>query len=80
VDVPAGVDASSGRAHGEHIRPKYTLALGLPFGGLSEQNAGKIYLTDLGVPSSLYEKVGLPYPNIFSDQFILKLRTNSSSS
>ena len=58
LDIPTGVDATSGEVHKPAIRATATLTLALPKTGLREPTAraqvGELYLGDIGVPPSLY--------------------------
>ena len=58
LDVPSGVDATTGEAHEPSIRATATLTLALPKRGLGEpagrSHVGELYLADIGVPPELY--------------------------
>ena len=59
LDVPSGMDASTGELFEPVIRAAATLTLALPKSGLTAEAAqdavGELYLADIGVPPSLYE-------------------------
>jgi NAD(P)H-hydrate epimerase len=63
LDIPTGVDASSGQAFPPAIRASATLTLALPKAGLLTETArphvGELYLADIGVPPALYARPGL---------------------
>ena len=63
LDVPSGLDATSGEALGVAIRATATMTLALPKTGLGigagPQRAGELYLADIGVPPQLYRKIGV---------------------
>lgn len=59
LDVPSGVDATTGQAPGECIRPRWTMTLALPKTGLLQ--AGELFLADLGIPEGVYRRMGLNY-------------------
>ncbi|MBN1586241.1 MAG: NAD(P)H-hydrate epimerase [Candidatus Omnitrophica bacterium] len=61
LDIPTGVDASTGETPGEYIQPRHTLALALPKSGLHPGRTGELFLTDIGIPSGVYHRMGLPY-------------------
>lgn len=65
LDVPSGLDATTGERPGEAVRADATLALALPKRGLQVPEAtpwvGELWLGDLGVPPELYRGRGLGY-------------------
>ena len=65
LDVPSGLDATTGAAAGEVVRPDATLTLGLPKIGLDPDRAGggagEIYVGDIGIPPQIYAGSGLAY-------------------
>ncbi|MEE9285246.1 MAG: NAD(P)H-hydrate epimerase, partial [Dehalococcoidia bacterium] len=60
LDLPSGVDATSGTVHQPAIRAAATLTLALPKVGLRTEAArrcvGELYLADIGVPPELYAR------------------------
>lgn len=60
LDVPSGMDATSGRALGDMVQPDRVLTLALPKTGLSHLSV-PLYLADIGIPPEVYEHVGIPY-------------------
>lgn len=77
LDVPSGVDATSGEAYNPHIRASATLTLALPKTGLMKETVkdivGKLYLADISVPPQLYARLGLEIGSIFGDQEIIQI-------
>jgi len=65
LDVPSGIDVTSGEAPGAAVRATATLTLALPKIGLVRDGAepfvGELYLGDIGVPPELYRGHGLAY-------------------
>ena len=59
LDVPSGIDSSTGETFEPAIRAAATMTLALPKTGLATEAAqdavGELYLADIGVPTSLYE-------------------------
>ena len=55
VDIPSGLDATSGKAYGSCIRAKRTITFGLPKKGLYKNRGsvvcGKIVVADIGLPN-----------------------------
>lgn len=80
VDVPSGVDATSGAVADPAVRAAATVTLALPKTGLLAPTArghvGELYVADIGVPPSLYASpsLGLSVGPIFADGDILRLR------
>ncbi len=77
LDVPSGVDTTTGTAYDPHIRAMATLTLALPKKGLrtpeSERAVGELYLADISVPPAVYENMGLTVGPIFAAQEIIRL-------
>ncbi|MCZ6603467.1 MAG: NAD(P)H-hydrate epimerase [Planctomycetota bacterium] len=80
LDVPSGIDASTGGASDPSIRATATMTLALPKEGLFargiEKHVGELYLADISVPPSLYDGVGIGVEvgPIFSQEEIIRLR------
>ncbi len=74
LDVPSGIDATSGRATGAAIRANTTLTLALPKTGLCARQAGSLILGDLGIPTETYRRLGRPEAGqLFDDRFRVPL-------
>lgn len=73
VDMPSGVDATTGHAPGVFIRPHLTLLLALPKTGLTKENCGELYLADLGIPPAVFRRMGLSYESPFGALFFVRL-------
>jgi NAD(P)H-hydrate epimerase len=73
LDVPSGVDATTGETPGEYIRPRWTIALALPKTGLSPERTGMLFLADLGIPPKVFEKISPRYTNPFGGSFLVSL-------
>lgn len=67
VDVPSGLDATTGKADMPAIRADVTLVLAYPKTGLVKSFAanlvGELVVADLGVPSWVWQRLKLPAPN-----------------
>lgn len=59
LDVPSGLDASSGETIGLRICPLATLTLALPKTGLRPERVGDLTLADLGIPSETFRLAGI---------------------
>jgi ADP-dependent NAD(P)H-hydrate dehydratase / NAD(P)H-hydrate epimerase len=64
VDVPSGVDASTGRAEAPCIRAAATVTLALPKAGLVQypaaSYAGRLFVADIGLPEPLIREAPVP--------------------
>lgn len=73
LDVPSGVDATTGETPGSFINPGCTLTLALPKTGLLPGCTGDLYLADIGIPESVFVKAGVRYSSPFGDSFMVRL-------
>jgi len=77
LDLPSGVDATSGATPGAAIRADATLTLALPKVGLRRDPArtlaGRLYLADLGIPRAVYAAAGIDVPLIFGPGPMVRL-------
>ncbi len=69
LDVPSGLDATTGTAYQPCVRAHATLTLALPKVGLLTAHAkpfvGELWLADLGIPSAVYARLGIQVPVLF---------------
>jgi len=65
LDVPSGLEATTGQAPGECIRPRWAMTLALPKTGLLPERTGELFLADIGIPEGVYRRVGLNYATPF---------------
>lgn len=72
LDVPSGMDATTGESPGESIETQTTLTLALPKTGL-ERFKGEIYLADIGIPPELYSSIGILARRIFEDKYLIPI-------
>ncbi|MCP4972020.1 MAG: NAD(P)H-hydrate epimerase, partial [Arcobacter sp.] len=75
LDVPSGVDSTTGETYGEFISTDRTLTLALPKTGLLPKLVGKLFLADFGIQKKVYEKMGIEYSEPFQSSFIVKLQS-----
>jgi NAD(P)H-hydrate epimerase len=77
LDIPSGLDATTGEQKNPTVRAAATLTLALPKAGLRSAAgcAGELYLADIGVPPELYSEptLRLEVGPIFARQEILRL-------
>ncbi len=80
LDVPSGVDTTSGTVFDPAIKATATMTLALPKAGLRtpgvEALVGELYLADISVPPSLYAEpaLALQVGALFAESEILRLR------
>ncbi len=74
LDVPSGVDSTTGAAEGEYIQAKWTMTLALPKTGLLPDKTGGLFLADIGIPEAVYVKMGLNYTDPFADRYRVPLQ------
>ena len=65
IDVPSGLDADDGTAPGAVVRPTRTVTLGLPKRGLTHDNAGDLWVADLGIPPGVFARAGVAFAPFF---------------
>jgi len=65
LDVPSGLNATTGATPGPVVRAERTLALALPKTGLAGEGS-ELYLADIGIPPEVYARLGLHYTPLFA--------------
>ena len=73
LDVPSGVNATTGETPGVAIRPRWTMTLALPKTGLQPQNVQELVLADIGIPAETFRRAGLVACSPFDDRFRIPL-------
>lgn len=66
LDLPSGLDATTGETPGAVIHPTVTLTLALPKTGLRHA-PGDLVLADIGIPLELYRHLGLEVGPLFAE-------------
>ena len=80
LDVPTGVDATTGEVAGDALRADATLTLALPKTGLraaaAQEYVGELYLADISIPAELYTRpsLGIEVGPLFASDDIVRLR------
>ena len=76
LDVPSGLDATSGHVGEPCIRAAATLTLAPPKTGLAQAPdvVGDLYLADISVPPALYERMGIHVGPLFAAGPVVDLR------
>lgn len=75
LDLPSGLDATTGERPGLVVRADRTLILALPKTGLTDL-PGDLYLADLGIPPEVYRQVGLVFEPFWGRRAWLRLETS----
>lgn len=75
LDVPSGIDSTTGQAPGTHIEAEVCLTLALPKTGLDVPAVGELWLADIGIPVEVYRRMGVDVsPLIFGSRFRVPLQ------
>ncbi|NLU48807.1 MAG: NAD(P)H-hydrate dehydratase [Syntrophomonadaceae bacterium] len=78
VDIPSGVEADTGKVHGEAIKATWTVTLALPkmafFSQPGRSYAGTLTVADISIPSNLLEDSQLK-DNLITEEMIRPLFT-----
>ncbi len=72
LDVPSGLDATTGKAPGAMMRPERTLTLALPKTGL-DAVPGELYLADVGIPPEVYHRLGMFFEPPWGERYWMRL-------
>lgn len=62
LDVPSGIDATTGDAPADHVTAGLTVTLALPKTGLDNAAVGQLELADIGIPRAVYKQAGIVVP------------------
>ena len=75
LDVPSGVDSTTGEVPGSHVQATVTLTLALPKTGLDAVAAGDLWLADIGIPREVFRRVGIDVPpTLFGARYRIAVR------
>jgi NAD(P)H-hydrate epimerase len=77
LDLPSGLDATTGETPGPVVRPQRTLTLALPKTGLRNV-PGDLYLADIGIPPEVFRRIGLSFEPPFGGRYWVRLRSDTS--
>jgi len=78
LDVPSGVDATTGETPGVAVKPRRTMTLALPKTGLQPSDTGDVILADIGIPAGVYRRMGLDYESPFDERFRVPITPSSA--
>ena len=74
LDTPSGLDLTTGTAATPAVWAAATLTLALPKVGLLDApNVGELYLADISVPPLVYQRMGIPVPELFRQASLLRI-------
>ncbi|MEX2586710.1 MAG: NAD(P)H-hydrate epimerase [Actinomycetota bacterium] len=75
LDVPSGLDASSGSVGSPCVRATATMTLALPKAGLltAKDHVGRLFLADISVPRPAFERLGIALPALFGFDAVVEL-------
>ena len=72
LDLPSGIDATSGEAPGAFVQAERNLTLALPKTGL-RHFAGDLFLADIGIPLAVYRELGMDLGSFFGSESWVRL-------
>jgi NAD(P)H-hydrate epimerase len=75
LDVPSGLDVTTGLAGSPCVKATATLTLALPKAGLlvAPELIGRLYLADISVPRLVYERMGLRVGDLFAGGAVVEV-------
>ncbi len=73
LDVPSGLDPTTGRAASPCVRADTTMTLALPKTGLlrAPNSVGALFVADISVPPSVFRAMGIDTETLFADDTIV---------
>jgi len=69
LDVPSGMNSTTGETPGLSIQAVWTMTLALPKTGLAGGKVGQLTLADIGIPAGTYRRMSLPHVSPFRGRF-----------
>ncbi len=76
LDVPSGLELSTGLPYEPHVVAERTMTLALPKQGLREPGSaavGRLLLANISVPPVVYERIGISYDTPFRDGPVVEI-------
>ncbi len=75
LDVPSGVDATTGFMPDAGVDPQRILTLALPKAGLADyaSDPRRLELADIGIPAAVYDETSVSYHHPFGEAFCVPL-------
>jgi NAD(P)H-hydrate epimerase len=78
LDLPSGLNATTGETPGACIVPKWTMTLALPKTGLLPERVGELYLADIGIPEATFRRLNLRYEKPFGARFWVPIQSRKA--
>lgn len=78
LDIPSGMDATTGHTPGCSFRAQRTLTLALPKTGL-KNFSGELYVADIGIPPEAFIPLDLMPAPFFKDRYWVRLFRNDDA-
>lgn len=72
LDVPTGLDATTGNAPAGTVDPDRVVTLALPKTGLAAVEAD-LFVADIAIPAAVFEGAGIDYESPFEDEYWIRL-------
>lgn len=69
LDVPSGMNSTTGETPGLSVQAVWTMTLALPKTGLASGKVGQLALADIGIPAGTYRRLSLRYALPFRGRF-----------
>jgi NAD(P)H-hydrate epimerase len=83
LDVPSGLELTTGRLHTPHVVAAATLTLAAPKHALRAPGTaaavGQLYLADISVPPGVWARLGLVPPSAFGTHTIVRIGVTPAS-
>lgn len=73
LDVPSGIDATTGEPKEGAVEPDRVVTLALPKTGLTSRD-DPVVLADISVPRTVYERLDIEYESPFENSYWVELR------
>jgi NAD(P)H-hydrate epimerase len=77
LDVPSGLNSTTGETPGLVVLPGRTLTLALPKTGLASVS-GELHVADIGIPPEVYQPLGLSFEPFFEDRYWIRVVSTSA--
>lgn len=78
LDLPSGLDATTGETRGTSLHAQRTMTLALPKTGL-QSYTGELYVADIGIPPEAFTTLDLELVPFFGNSYWKKLLRNAVS-
>lgn len=78
LDIPSGVDSTNGSTPGSAVYADTTLTLAAPKRGVrGNDHVGRLFVGDISVPHSVYERLGFDHDPFFAGSWIVGVASSS---